>query len=699
VRGIRVAADIGGTFTDVAFVTAKGTVVSRKVLSTPADFAAAVIQGIREILRDSGASIQSCAEIRHATTVATNAILEQKGARTALVTTEGFRDVLELRRIRIPVLYDPHYIKPRPLVPRRLRFEVPERVGAGGEVIVTLQEDRVRAVARQIKAANVDAIAVSLLHSYANAAHERRVGEILKEEIGDRFVTLSVDVLPEIREYERTSTTVINAYVGPTVGAYIVSLVRRLQDEGFAGRTLIMQSDGGMLTAEAVADKPAQIVECGPAGGVIGATFVCRRAGFPNAITLDIGGTTAKACLIEDGRYAKTAEYEVGGGMSVTSQMFKGKGHALKFPVIDISEVGTGGGSIARLDQAGVLKVGPDSAGANPGPACYGQGGDSPTLTDANVVLGYLNQKALAGGTMLIDASRSRTAIERHIARPLRRSVSDAAHGIHAVANANMMRAIKSVSTYRGRDPREFTLFAFGGNGGAHAAGLAEALGMRRVVVPPVAGVFSALGMLYAQVELEHSRAFVRTLELTCMGAMAKEFEGLEQAVTRNLQYGRSHLRFSRSLDLRYRGQAYELPIDVGRIGPSPRLVRLVVDRFAAEHERTYGYRLPPDAEIEIVTLRVRGIVAARSQGEVARASLAERAKTNVRGDVREVYFGARRGHLSVPLTTRVALRGKGRRGPFLIDEYDSTIVVPPGWRGRLDRLGNIVLHHVGTGI
>jgi N-methylhydantoinase A len=689
---LRVAADIGGTFTDLAVIGADGLVLSRKVPSTPPDFAAAVVAGISDILGATAADFGSLSEVRHASTVATNTILEYKGARTALVTTAGFRDVLEMRRIRIPVLYDPHYIKPPPLVARRLRFEVQERVGPRGEVIEPLDEAQVQLLAARLKALSIEAVAVCFLHSYANGAHERRVGELLREALPDTFITLSVDILPEIREYERTSTTVINAYVGPIVGSYISSLVQRLEDGGFGGRTLIMQSNGGMLAARAVADKPAQIVECGPAGGVIGAAFVCRHAGYRNVITLDIGGTTAKTCLIEDGRYTKTGDYEVAGGMSATSPMFKGKGYALKFPVIDLAEVGAGGGSVARIDQAGALKVGPESAGAMPGPACYGLGGGAPTVTDANVVLGYLNQQALVGGSTPIDAALSRAVIEQNVAKPLRRPVLQAAYGIHAVANANMTRAIKSVSTYRGRDPRDFVLFAFGGNGGIHAAGLAEGLGMRRIVIPPAAGVFTAVGMLYAEVELELARAFVRALDAGSVGKMTAAFKELEREVVQGLQYPKRQLAFTYSVDVRYRGQAYELTIETDGAGPPARIASGLAERFASEHERTYGYRLPQRTALEIVTLRIRGVAATREPAAIARAAAVEQVRAPAPGESRQVYFGPRYGSGRTMLTTRAALRGKGRSGPLIIDEYDSTVVIPPGWTARLDRIGNIVM-------
>ena len=511
---IRIAADIGGTFTDIALTLPDGTIATHKVLSTPADYAAAVVDGVRDLLKRWGVKGSEVSEVLHACTVATNSILEGKGARTALLTTRGFRDVLELRRVRVPKLYDPLWVKPTPLVPRNLRFEVTERLGPDGEVILPLDEAELDRVIAEIGRARVEAIAVCFLHSYANPDHERRVGARLRKAFPEAFVTLSIDILPEIREYERTSTTVVNAYVGPPVKAYVGALAKRLKDDGVAGRLLVMQSSGGILDAPTVMEQPARIVECGPAAGVIGAARVAAAAGMNDVLTLDMGGTTAKASLIEGGKIAHTDEYEVGGGISLSSRLVKGAGYALKLPVIDISEVGAGGGSLVKFDRGGGLKVGPESAGAAPGPACYGLGGTEATVTDANVMLGFVNPKALAGGTVPIDAGKARTAIEEKVARRLGTSVEAAAWSVFEVASSTMMRALKAVSTYRGRDPREFGLVAFGGNGGVFGPHLAKELGIARVIVPPAAGVLSAIGLLVSDVAFGRSRGYLKkTLE------------------------------------------------------------------------------------------------------------------------------------------------------------------------------------------
>ena len=495
--GLRIAADVGGTFTDIAMLTATGELSTCKVPSTPADYSRAILAGISSLL-PGGAD--GSHEVLHASTVATNAILEGKGACTALVTTAGFRDVLELRRIRVPRLYEPLYEKPRPLVPRRRRFELEERLDARGEVITPLDEEALTQLGRNLAASPVEAVAICFLHSYINPVHEQRVAQVLRAMLPQAFVSVSCEVLPEIREYERTSTTVVNAYVGPVVSRYLKSLRNRLREHGLTGPLRMMQSSGGILDIEQVIERPATVVESGPAAGIVGAARLAATGGLSNLITFDMGGTTAKASLIEEGNLVTTDEYEVGGGISLSSQLAKGGGYALKLPVIDVSEVGAGGGSIVRIDAGGGLKVGPESAGAEPGPACYAKGGNHATVTDASVALGYLNGESLAGGSVPIRGDLALAAVAR-VADAIGADVIETAFGIFRLANASMMRAVKSVSTYRGRDPRAFALFAFGGNGGIHAAALAAELGMQQIIVPPAAGVFSAVGLLCADRE------------------------------------------------------------------------------------------------------------------------------------------------------------------------------------------------------
>lgn len=680
----RVAADIGGTFTDIACLSPDGVLSTRKVPSTPDDYARAIVDGIDDLAASLGIGGADVAEVLHASTVATNAILEGKGARTALVTTRGFRDVLELRRIRVPRLYEPLYEKPAPLVPRRLRFEVSERIDVRGAVLTPLDEAEVEALAAHLATLDVEAVAVCFLHAYVEPAHERRTAEILRRHLPHCFLSVSSEVLPEIREYERTSTTVANAYIGPPVARYLRSLAARLAERGVAGRLLMMQSSGGTLDVESVVARPATVVESGPAAGVVGAAHLGARAGYRDIVTFDMGGTTAKAALIEGGRVTSTDEYEVGGGISLSSRLVKGGGYALKLPVIDVSEVGAGGGSIVRIDAAGALKVGPQSAGAVPGPVCYGAGGTEPTVTDANVVLGYLNPDALAGGTVPIDGAAARAAFAT-IAGRLGCDVLDAAYGVHRLANSTMMRAVKAVSTYRGRDPRDFTLFAFGGNGGIHAAALARELEMTRVVVPPAAGVFSAVGLLFADFEVSRSKAFPRPVGPAEVEAARATFRALEDEVLAELADPAAKVTWR--AELRYVGQAFELSVEVPRDAAADGGPAALREAFEREHARTYGHILA-DTPVTFVTLRVIGAVA---PARVERLVPAERREVAA-GRSRQVYFGAAHGLVETPVVGRGALSAAGRPGPLVIEEYEGTTVVPPGAVVSLDAFDNVVI-------
>ncbi|TPE48972.1 hydantoinase/oxoprolinase family protein [Amaricoccus solimangrovi] len=683
----RIAADIGGTFTDVALIRPDGSIATRKVSSTPDDYARGVAEGILELIAINDLDPSEIGEIMHACTVATNAILEGKGARTALVTTEGFRDVLEMRRIRVPRLYDPLYEKPPALSPRKWRFEVAERMDFRGEALTPLDEASVHAAIDAIEAAGVDAVAVCLLHSYANPAHERRIGEMLAARLPGVFVSLSVDVLPEIREYERTSTTVINSFVGPPVKSYLDSLEARFAAAGLPERFFMMHSAGGIVDARTVVSRPAQIVECGPAAGVIGARAIMLEAGFTDAITFDMGGTTAKASLIEDGHLLRAEDYEVGGGISLSSKLAKGGGYALKLPVIDISEVGAGGGSIVWRDRAGALKVGPHSAGAAPGPACYGAGGTEPTVTDANMVLGYLNPEALAGGAVPVDPELSRAALTRVVAEPMGIDIDRAAHGVHELVSTVMTRAVKSVTTYRGRDPRDFVMIAFGGNGGIHSVSLARSLGISTVIVPPGAGVLSALGLLFADIETSASAAILRPVDAADPALVAARFAALEAQTAAELSRDAAEVTFVHEADFRYRGQAFELtlPFAEGR-ALSPEGVASALESFAAAHERAYGYRLT-GTPVEIVSLRVTARVPRPRRGlppHRPRAGAPERR--------RAVYFGPDRGRVEAAVIDRAGLAAGPRSGPLIVEEYEGTTIVPPDCQARVDARGNIVV-------
>jgi N-methylhydantoinase A len=666
-----------------------GTYAARKVPSTVEDYALGVAGGIGQLLADQGGDGRRIAEVIHGTTVATNAILERKGAKTALVTTRGFRDVLELRRLRVPQLYDLFYTPPPPMVDRALRFEVDERIGARGEVIKPLDEASARAVARRIAEAGVDSVALSLIHSYANPSHERRVAQVLREHLRDVSLSLSVDILPEIREYERTSTTVINAYVAPIVTSYLRGLVARLSAMGTEAPVRIMQSSGGIMSVRAAMQRPAFIVESGPAAGVIAGFRLGQRLGMGNLITFDMGGTTAKASMIEGGQISRTTEYEVGSSISLSSRLIKGGGYALKLPVIDIAEVGAGGGSVVWVDRGGALKVGPRSAGASPGPACYGKGGRDPTVTDANVVLGYCNPKQLAGGAVRLRADLARSALGERVGRPLGMDLLGAAYGAYTVANVNMIRAIKAISTYRGRDPRDFVLLAFGGSGPIHAAEIARSLRMRRVMVPPRPGVFSALGLLEAQPEYRFVQTFFGRLREIGAGALEDTFQRLRSEAREALAaegYDERDVGYHRFVDLRYAGQAYELTIPAPAGLSSADLVALA-DAFGDEHDRTYGHRAEKEP-VELVNLRIL----AQIRTEVAASVRPGREEADTVRGTRPVHFGPDNGMRTTPLIARSDLTGTVRRGPAIIEEYDSTVVVPPGCGTWLHDSGSIVI-------
>src|SRR5712691_3459954 len=586
----RIGVDVGGTFTDVILQRTDGSATIRKLLSTPPNYDTAVVAAAAGLT--DGTRVEG---VVHGTTVATNAVLERRGALTALVTTAGFRDVLELRRLRIPRMYEPFWRKPDPLVPRRLRLEVAERMGADGTVLRPLDDDEARAVASRLREAAVESVAVCLLHSYLYPEHEERLGAILRQELPGVAVSLSSEILREQREYERSATTVVNAYVRPLMESYVGNIRHGLDDAGIDAPLTIMQSSGGVMTAEDAKLRPVLALESGPAAGVVAALGMARRLGYANAIAFDMGGTTAKASLIENGAVARGREYEVGGSLSAGSRLMRGSGELLRIPTIDIAEVGAGGGSLAWLDPAGGLQVGPRSAGADPGPACYGRGGEEPAVTDANVFLGYIPEGPLADGQITVSRDRAERALER-VAEPLGLSTAEVAAGIHAIANARMTRALRSVSSEKGRDPREFALIAYGGAGPVHAVGLAEDLGCRTVPVPALAGLFSSLGLLCARPEFHD----VHTCHLDARAVDAQQLEDVFAALKERL----GGVDFVRSAELRYGGQTWEIEIEA----EDPVDRDALIAAFEDEHERLYGVRGEEGAPIEIRALRLAGL-------------------------------------------------------------------------------------------
>jgi N-methylhydantoinase A len=594
----------------------------------------------------------------------------------------------------MPRLYDMSWTKPPPLVPRRLRVEVDERVNAQGGIDTPLDEASVERAVRFLVEEGVEAIAVCLLHSYLNPAHELRVKEIVSRLAPDVTLCVSAQVLPVINEYERSSTTVINGYVRPIVERYLNRLAGEVKRIGIDAPLLLMQSNGGLTTANAAAVTPMHIIESGPAAGVVGVQALTRLVGIDKAISFDMGGTTAKASLIENGELTRATEYQVGAGIVLGSRLLSGAGYTLKVPAIDLAEVGAGGGSILWIDAGGALQIGPHSAGAVPGPVCYDQGGTEPTVTDANVVLGYINPAQLVGGALKLNAAKARTVITEKIARPLGMSVEEAAYGAHLIAASNMIRALKAVSSERGRDPRDYALVAFGGNGPVFAAGMAEAMHIPQVLIPPSAGVFSSFGLLYAEVEYYFTRTRKRLLRAAAPAELQDIIDGLEGEARARLSedgFAPERIELRRSASLHYQGQSFELRVSLAA-GPLDQVALAALEEaFGVEHERTYGHRAGVEEPVELVSLGVigRGIPETPRAASAAAASLAP--DIAIAEPARRAYFGPAQGWLEARIVNRSALKAP-HAGPCIAEEYDATCLVPPGWNARLDAHGNIVL-------
>jgi len=694
----RIAIDVGGTFTDLVVSHADGSARTLKLLSTPQDYSLAIADGLDRLLRDGAVDPGSVGSLVHAFTVATNALLTGKGARVALLTTKGFRDVLEIARLRMPQLYNMDWDKPKPLVPRRLRFEVEERMAGDGSVVLPLNPDSVIAALEKMKGHEVDSVAICLLHAYANPAHERAVADLVRRHAPHLSVSVSHQVLPEIREYERTSTTVVNAFVKPVVDAYLAAVEQGVKRIGITAPLMVMQSSGGITKALTARQFPAYCIESGPAAGAIGAAALGEMLGEANIIAFDMGGTTAKACLIENSEPRLTDEMEVGAGINAGQRLLGGGGYLVRSPTVDLAEIGAGGGSLAWIDPGGALRVGPDSAGAMPGPACYGRGGTRPTVTDANVVLGFLNATHLLDGDMPIDSEAARQAILRDIAEPLGMSLEDAAWGIHAVVDAAMTRAIQAVSSEIGRAPGDFTMVAFGGNGAVHGATLAAHAGITDIIVPPASGVFSALGLLFARIQHRLVSVYwsdVDKIDYAVLNARVQELyrQAVELMAAEGVDAGRSELQLA--LDMRYARQSSELSIPVDGSALSAEILARVTEQFHLEHERSYGYCSRTE-KVQLVNLRLRARGLERQDHLPSHASLRGAADKGGSAE-RRVYFGPERGWVTAPVLRRGDLPEAWRKGPLIVEEYDTTIIVPPD--GAVQAHSGIVrirLHEAG---
>ena len=691
---LRVGVDIGGTFTDIVLRLADGTLRVSKVSSTPDDPARAVVDGLADLLRAARVAPSDVVEIVHGTTVASNTILQKTGARIGLITTRGFRDVLEIGRVRTPDLYDLTWEKPAPLVPRWLRLEVDERIAADGSVVRPLALDQVEAAAHRLVDAGVEVIALCFINSYANAAHEQAAERLIRQRFPDVEVSASYAVLPEIKEYERTSTTVVNGYLLPVMRRYLANLADNLARIGIRAPLLVVASNGGVVGARQAGERPAFAVGSGPAAGVAGAARLGEAIGDPNLIVFDMGGTTAKAALVEHGAPTLTTEYEFREGISTSSRFIKAGGYMLKVPAIDIAEVGTGAGSIASIDEGGLLRVGPRSAGATPGPACYGIGGTEPTITDANVVLGYLNAEYLAGGELKLEAQRARDAIEQRVAIPLGLSTIEAAQGVRDVANASMARAIRAVTIERGRDPRDFTLVAFGGSGPVHACDVAAALDVRRILIPVSPGVFTAVGMLASDVEHHFVRAVGGLLGDQAArqrgNARLTDIHEEARAMLAGEGYGPESVRLTGQADLRYAGQSSELTIPLAGLAVDD--VAALREAFQREYAATYGYASDEDLELVNVRCVATGVRPHRLDFRAVTVA----ATTTVTARRRAVHFARGAPAIDTPVVAREAIGEAPTRGPLIVESYDSTVVVAPDATVARDRFGNLVIHRLG---
>jgi N-methylhydantoinase A len=689
VRSYRAGIDIGGTFTDLILIDdTTGELTVGKVLTTPADPSRAVADVLSDALQRAAAAAEAVRHVIHGTTLVTNAVIERKGARTALLTTRGYRDAYEIAREHRYDLYDLFLEMPTPLVPRYLRLEVDERVYADGTVARAPDPDSVARLVAELRDKDLQAIAVCFVHSYANPAHERLVGDIIREVAPDIRVSLSSDVVPEIREYERTSTTVVNVYVQALVEDYLAELVRRLRDLRIGGELLLMLSSGGISTVETATQFPLRLLESGPAGGALASAYFGQLVGVSDLMAFDMGGTTAKLCVIEDGRPLTSTEFEVD-----RKYRFKaGSGLPVKTPVVELIEIGAGGGSIARVDSLGLLKVGPDSAGADPGPVCYGRGGTEPTVTDADLLLGYLDPQFFLGGRLRLDRDAAERAVASKVAEPLGMSAVRAAWGIHQLVNEGMASAARVHAIERGKDPRSLPLFAFGGAGPGHGFGVARVLHSPRLIVPFGAGVTSAFGFLTAPLAFDFVRSFLAQLdsvEWRHVNAILDEMTTQGDAILARSGIAQTERHFTRQADVRYVGQGHEIRIDLpeGELGPES--LPGIRETFETVYRSLFG-RTGPDVPLEAVSWR---LIASGPRPSVRLSVPPAAAASSALKGQRLVYFPDWEEHRPVAVYDRYVLApGTELDGPAIVEERESTTVVGPAARITIDAARNLLV-------
>jgi len=680
-----VGIDIGGTFTDAVVITSAGEMHIFKSPSTPADSSIGMFDCLQKAADEFGLKLGEFLKkvelLVHGTTVATNTMLQYKGAKTGLITTRGFRDALEMRRAHKENIWDLSLAPPPPIIPRYLRLGVTERLNYAGEVVTPLDEEETRQAARQLKAESVQAIAVCTLYSFINPAYERRIREIILQEFPDCFVSISSEILPQVREYERTSTTAVNAYVGPVLGRYLHHLQDKLAGAGLKREVLITQSNGGIMSASYALQHGAATLLSGPSAGAVGGIFFATQLGKPNLIVMDMGGTSYDVSLIKDGAYEMTTEGEVAR-------------YRVALPMIDIHTIGAGGGSIAHLDEGNMLKVGPQSAGADPGPVCYGKGGAQPTTTEANVVLGYINPDFYLGGELPIDKEAAAEAIQSEIAGPLGLDLTEAAYGIYRLVNTNMADATKVVSVEKGHDPRDFALVAAGGAGPLHGSKIAAIVGLPRVIVPKTASVFCALGMLESDLKHDYVRTMWAPLDALDLDELNRVFDEMESDARSTLDaegIPADRITVERGIDLRYLGQHHEVPIVVPAGQITPETLPEIARRFHEAHERLYLYS-EPESPLESINVRLTGVGAIPKTPLVSWPAGTADASGAIK-ERRPVYFGEAGGWVDTPIYDGSRLQAGNRiEGPAIIEEVTTTIVVCPNDLAEVDRLGNVVI-------
>jgi len=686
--GYMIGVDVGGTFTDFSvFCQETGRLFHFKHSSTNQDSSIAIVDGIQKVLAMEHAPAAGVVYLAHGTTVSTNALIEKKGARVGLITTEGFRDVMEIGLQKRPEMYDTLAQKPQSLVQPGMNLGVPERVRYDGRVVLPLDEERVREAVRLFRDNGVNAVAVATLFSFLNPVHEKRIKQLIREEFPQAYITLSSELVPEFREFSRMSTTVLNSYLGPIMENYVKNFRDSVKRIGISVEPYVTQSNGSIISIKETIDAPIKTAVSGPSAGVIGAAYISRQCGADKIITFDMGGTSADISLIENYRPQVSNERLV-------------EGHPARIPMISIITIGAGGGSIASIDEGGVMKVGPRSAGASPGPACYGRGGTLPTVTDANIVLGKLNQEKILGGRMDVHLDKAVRAIQEHLCDQTSLDLKQAANGIISVVNSNMMRAVRVVSVEKGYDVREFTLMAFGGAGPLHACEVAQELGIRRVIMPPSPGTLCSLGLLMADTRFDFSCSNIMQAAPENLPAVREIFRSLsEEGRNMLVKEGVAEERhsFEWAIDMRYDRQNYEITVPLRACEISEAVLAGAVEDFHAAHKKAYGYR-SDGAGVKLVSYRVAA-VGLIPKPEIREQPLAENAPAPVPAARRKVLFQGQQDYIDCRVYDRASfVPGTRLSGPAIVEQMDCTTVVPPGWHILSDGYSNLIAEYTEEG-